>query len=212
MNTTIASGAGPDVTVDERIAVIIGSTRPTRICPGIAAFTQQTLAEHTPLHYELVDLADIDLPLLDEPLKAALHDYRHAHTKAWSKTIDGFAGFVFVVPQYNWGYPAVFKNALDYLYDEWRGKPATSVTYGTRGGNKAADQIHQLFGGLHMRALPDRVELIITDEQVDERSQLKDLAATMAPYRDQLHQIDTEMIEALEETQEQHAVNAATEP
>jgi NAD(P)H-dependent FMN reductase len=88
---------------------------------------------------------------------------------------------VFVLPQYNWGYPAPLKNALDYLYYEWHDKPVASVTYGTRGGNRAADQMNQLFHGLHMRPLPDRVELIITDDDVDEQWQLKDLEATMSP-------------------------------
>jgi NAD(P)H-dependent FMN reductase len=194
---------------DDRVAVIIGSTRPTRICPGIGEWTQQVLIAESPLRYELIDLAEIDLPLLDEPLKAALRDYKHDHTKAWSTLISGFSGFVFVAPQYNWGYPAVLKNALDYLYYEWHGKPATSVTYGTRGGGKGADQMRQVFDGLHMRALQDRVEVIITDDQVDEDWQLKDLEATMHPYRDQLREIDDQMVEALEDSQEQHAAKRA---
>jgi NAD(P)H-dependent FMN reductase len=195
--------------VTQRVAVIIGSTRPTRICPGIAAWTRQVLDEDSPLDYRLIDLAEINLPLLDEPLVAALGDYKHAHTKSWSELIDGFAGFVFVLPQYNWGYPAPLKNALDYLYYEWHDKPATTVTYGTRGGNKAADQMNQLFGGLHMRPLRGRVELKITNDDVDEQWQLKDLEATMSPYRDQLREIDAQMVEALKDTQELHAANLA---
>jgi len=192
-------------TFDERVAVIIGSTRPTRICPGIAQWTQKTLSEQSSLRYRLIDLAEINLPLLDEPLKAAQRDYKHAHTKAWSKLIDSFAGFVFVLPQYNWGYPAPLKNALDYLYYEWHDKPATSVTYGTRGGVRAADQMRQLFDGLHMRALPSRLEVIITGDQVDEEWKLRDVEVTMSPYRDQLRLIDAQMVEALEDTQELHS-------
>ena len=195
----------------ERVAVIIASTRPTRICPGIAAWTQRVLDEESPLHYRLIDLAELDLPFLDEPLIAALQDYQHPHTKSWSELISSFAGFVFVLPQYNWGYPAPLKNALDYLYYEWHDKPATSVTYGTRGGNKAADQMNQLFHGLHMRPLPGRLELIITDDHVDEQWQLKDLEATMSPYRDQLREIDAQMVEALKDTQEPHAANPAAD-
>ncbi len=180
--------------------MIIGSTRPTRICAGIAAWTQRVLDEESSLDYRLIDLAEINLPLLDEPLKAADRDYKHAHTKSWSDLVSSFAGFVFVLPQYNWGYPAPLKNALDYLYYEWHDKPATTVTYGTRGGNKAADQMNQLFGGLHMHPLPDRVELKISDDQVDEQWQLKDLEATMSPYREQLRAIDAQMVEALKGT------------
>jgi NAD(P)H-dependent FMN reductase len=193
----------------ERVAVVIGSTRPTRICPGIAAWTQRALDEDSPLDYRLIDLAEIDLPMLDEPLIAALRDYKHPHTKSWSDLVSSFAGFVFVLPQYNWGYPAPLKNALDYLYYEWHDKPATTVTYGTRGGNKAADQMNQLFGGLHMRPLPGRVELKITDDDVDEQWQLKDIEAIMSPYRGQLRDIDAQMVEALKDTQELHAPNRA---
>jgi len=187
----------------EQVAVIISSTRPTRICPGIAEWTQRTLSERSPLQYRLIDLAEVNLPLLDEPLKAALRDYRHPHTKAWSQLISGFAGFVFVSPQYNWGYPGVLKNALDYLYFEWHDKPATTVTYGTRGGGKGAEQLRQVFDGLHMRPLPDRVEVVITGDQLDDGWQLKDVEATMSPYRDKLRLIDAQMVEALEDSQAQ---------
>ena len=89
---------------EQRIAVIIGSTRPTRICPSIAAWTRDALHEQSPPRYELIDLAELDLPMLDEPFKAALHGYQQPHTKAWSKQIDSYSGFEFVLPQYNWGF------------------------------------------------------------------------------------------------------------
>jgi NAD(P)H-dependent FMN reductase len=190
-------------TFDDRVAVIVGSTRPTRICPGIAEWTRRALSEESALRYRSIDLAEINLPMLDEPLKAALHDYKYAHTKAWSNLISSFAGFVLVFPQYNWGYPAALKNALDYLYYEWRDKPATTVTYGTRGRGLGADQIRQVFDGLHMRTLSDRVEVRITDDQVDADWQLKDLEATMSPHREQLRLIDVQMVEALEDSQAQ---------
>ena len=93
--------------------MIIGSTRPSRICPGIAHWSREALSEDSPVLYEVIDLAGIGLPFLDEPLKPALGDYKHEHTKAWSSLISGYQGFVFVFPQYNWGYPAPLKNALD---------------------------------------------------------------------------------------------------
>lgn len=184
-----------------RIAVVIGSTRPTRICPGIARWSQQALNEGSPLRYDLIDLAEVGLPFLDEPLKPALGDYQHEHTRAWSELITGYQGFVFVSPQYNWGYPAPLKNALDFLYREWHDKPAATVTYGTRGGGKAADQLHQVFEGLHMRPLQTRVEVVITDDQVDQDWQLTDVDATMQPCAKLIRQLDAEMIEALEDSQ-----------
>ncbi len=185
----------------DRVAVVIGSTRPSRICPGIAEWVMNVAQEGSPLFYELIDLAEVNLPLLDETLIAALHQYEHEHTRAWSRVVSSYGGFVFVFPQYNWGYPAPLKNALDFLYTEWRDKPATSVTYGTRGGSKGAAQLREVLNGLHMRALDDRVEIVITDDDVDGSWQLKDLDATMRPYREQTRTIDAQMVEALKDTQ-----------
>jgi len=184
-----------------RVAMIIGSTRPARICPVIARWCRQAIQEDSPLRYELIDLAEIALPFLDEPLKAALERYEHEHTLAWSRLVSSYDGFFFVFPQYNWGYPAPLKNALDYLYAEWRDKPATFATYGTRGGNKAAEQFHQVLQGLHMRELDDHLELVITDDDVDEDWQLIDVDATLRSYRPRLKVIDDQMSEAIKDSQ-----------
>jgi NAD(P)H-dependent FMN reductase len=181
----------------ERIAVVIGSTRPTRICPGIAEWIKDAAREGSPLRYELIDLALVNLPFLDEPLKAALRQYEHEHTRAWSELISGYGGFVFVFPQYNWGYPAPLKNALDFLYYEWRDKPAATVTYGTRGGNRGAEQFHGVLEGVHMSPLKDRIEIVITDDDVDEEWQLRDLDATLGPYREQVRRLDAQLVAVL---------------
>jgi NAD(P)H-dependent FMN reductase len=187
--------------VNERIAVVIGSTRPGRICPGIAEWVREVAQEGSPLHYELLDLAAVDLPLLDEPLMAALGQYQHEHTRLWSRTVSSYGGFVFVFPQYNWGYPAPLKNALDFLYAEWGGKPASCVTYGTRGGNRGARQLREVLTGLHMRELEDHLEVVITESDVDVQGdwQLKDLERTLRPYEAQTRTINTQMIEALKD-------------
>ena len=183
-----------------RIAVVIGSTRPTRICPGIAEWVRNVAQKDSPLHYELVDLGEIDLPFLDEPWMAALQQYEHEHTRAWSRLVASFDGFIFVFPQYNWGYPAPLKNALDYLFVEWSDKPASFVTYGTRGGSKAAAQFQGVLGGLDMRELQDHLEVVITLEDLDDDWQLRDLELTLRPYVDQTRAIDHQMVAALGET------------
>lgn len=127
-----------------RIADVIGSTRPNRICPGIAEWFRDAAQRSSPLRYELVDLHDINLPFLDEPFMAALGRYEREHTREWSRIVSSFDGFIFVFPQYNWGYPGVLKNALDFLYAEWGGKPASLATYGTRGGNRGARQLGEV--------------------------------------------------------------------
>jgi NAD(P)H-dependent FMN reductase len=106
-----------------------------------------------------------------------------------------------VFPQYNWGYPAVLKNALDYLYEEWHDKPASFITYGTRGGSKAAEQFITVMHGLHMLVLDDHIEAIITDNDIDTDWQLIDVETTLHPTLAQLAAIDSQMTEALNDTQ-----------
>jgi NAD(P)H-dependent FMN reductase len=184
-----------------RVAVVVGSTRPSPIRPDIARWVLRAAQEESTLRYELIDLAEVNLPFLDEPLKAALGLYQHEHTRAWSRIVSSFDGFIFVFPQYNWGYPAPLKNALEFLYHEWKGKPASCVTYGTRGGAKGALQLQGVLDGIHMRQLDDRLEVVITDDAVDENWQLRDLEALMHPYRAQIRTIDAQMVEALEDSQ-----------
>lgn len=188
----------------KRVAVVVGSNRPARICPGIAEWIRAELqrslsAELTgAVSYELLDLAAVDLPFLDEPLIPAFGQYRHEHTKAWSRTVSGFDGFIFVFPQYNWGYPAVLKNALDYLFTEWAGKPVSYATYGTHGGGRAARQIRGVLAGLRMRELHDHLEIVITVKDVDSEWQIKDLDAVLGRCRPRLKVIGGQMLDALE--------------
>lgn len=182
----------------------MGSNRPGRICPSIAGWIQKTLQDcvesstsSVPVHYEVLDLAEVQLPFLDEPLIPALGQYEHEHTKMWSRTVSGYDGFVFVFPQYNWGYPALPKNALDFLYREWSGKPASYATYGGHGGNRAAAQFQSVLAGLHMRELFGHLEIVIGIDDLDGNWQLKDPEASLAPYRRQLHGIARQMHRAL---------------
>jgi NAD(P)H-dependent FMN reductase len=85
--------------------------------------------------------------------------YSYDHTRQWSAEISSHSAFIFVTPQYNWSFPASIKNAIDYLYHEWKGKPAVIVSYGGHGGGKAAAQLHQVLLGIRMRVMETRVEL-----------------------------------------------------
>lgn len=129
----------------------MGSTRAQRICPQIAQWVAQVGRDTIARDFEIVDLRDWPLPMDDEPGIPAVHDYVNAHTNTWSRKISEAGAFVFVAPQYNWGYPAVLKNAIDHLYKEWHGKPAMIVSYGHRGGGKCAAQLRQVLKGVHMK-------------------------------------------------------------
>ena len=165
------------------IAIIIGSTRPNRIGRQVAEWVKSVLPASDELSFELIDLADWNLPLLDEPVMAARGSYANEHTKAWSEKIARYDGFIFVTPQYNWGYPASLKNALDYLYAEWNGKPAVIISYGYRGGGKAAAQLSQVLEGLRMRPVETMPAITTGDEMRGENSMLKSAENDLEPYR-----------------------------
>jgi NAD(P)H-dependent FMN reductase len=165
-----------------RVGVIIGSTRPRRISPEIAEWVRAIAQGEGALAFETIDLREINLPFLDEPEMAALGTYLHEHTRRWSALVSSFDGFVFVFPQYNWGYPGVLKNALDYLYVEWRDKPVGLVTFGTRGGGRAAAQMQIVVQGLHMRNTVTNPQLNTNLEQLDADRKFIDIAGAFAPF------------------------------
>lgn len=147
--------------------VIIGSVRPVRLCPHIAAWVAQVGREILPGQLELVDLREWNLPLDGEPgVPAAGGDYVSEPVRAWSRKVSEAQGVVFVTPQYNWGYPAALKNALDHLYREWTGKPAMIVTYGGHGGGKCGEQLRQVLDGLKMKPVETMPSLTLRREQI----------------------------------------------
>lgn len=155
-----------------KIGVILGSTRSPRVCPQIVTFITEML---TPLlspntELSIIDLSINTLPLFDEPgIPAKItssNDYAHTHTQAWSELITSHSAFIFITPQYNWGYPASLKNALDYLYNEWKGKPAMIVSYGGHGGNHAAAQLRiVLEGGFKMKVVKEMSALTFPSKE-----------------------------------------------
>jgi len=146
----------------------MGSVRPGRRCPQIAAWVIGIAKASTELQYELIDLADWPLPMDGEPGIPEAHlGYSHEHTRAWSRKISAASAFVFVTPQYNWGYPAVLKNAIDHLYKEWQGKPVAIVTYGGHGGSKCAAQLRQVTEGINMRPTTTMPGIRLTRKMIE---------------------------------------------
>ncbi|KAJ5406446.1 hypothetical protein N7465_007730 [Penicillium sp. CMV-2018d] len=159
----------------KRVAIVTSSTRSPRLNPTITQYVYDVLTsdptiptnhngttDTDPRHitFEIIDLAEQSLPLYDEsvipaslPATDPTPHYSKAHTRAWSAVVRQYDAFIFVTPQYNWSIPASLKNALDYLYFEWKGKPAGIVSYGGRGGGKAADHLRGILTGLRMRVV-----------------------------------------------------------
>ncbi|WP_318767406.1 NADPH-dependent FMN reductase [Lactiplantibacillus carotarum] len=139
------------------IGVILGTNRTARIGGAVADWTMSVL-KRDEYELKLIDLAEVDLPFLDEPDVPAHGNYQNASTVAFAKIIAACDGFVLVFPQYNWGYPAVLKNALDTLFVEWQDKPVGTVIYGHH-SIQADIAIRLVLAGLEMRQLATNVGL-----------------------------------------------------
>lgn len=149
----------------KNIGIIVGSNRPTRVSLNIANWVKSTLVSDT-LNFKIIDLKEINLPFLDEEDIPAHGNYQTKHAKNWAKLISEYDGFIIVYPQYNWGYPAVLKNALDYLYKEWAHKPVSTIVYGSHGGFQAEIALDLVLQGLHMNVLNSKASLSFENDKV----------------------------------------------
>ena len=147
-----------------RIAIIIGSTRPGRNGEAVGRWVHEVASKRSDAEYELVDLLDFNLPLLDEPVPPSQGKYSKPHTLAWSAKIDSFDGYVFVTPEYNHSTSGALKNALDFIYKEWNNKAAGFVGYGSAGGTRAVEQLRLIMGELQVADVRAQVMLsLFTD-------------------------------------------------
>ena len=139
--------------------VIVASTRPDRVGGQIGDWFARVAREHSGFEVRVVDLAELKLPFLDEPRPALEgQPYEHAHTREWSAITAEADAFVFVMPEYNQGYSAPLKNAIDFLYFEWHDKPVAFVSYGmTSGGLRAATAIRSVVSAVKMMPIVETV-------------------------------------------------------
>lgn len=167
------------------IKIIIGSVRQGRIGPQIAHWAYNNIQNTgTNVSAEIVDLSLWHLPMDDEPHLPATGKYLKPHTKLWSEKIAEGDMFVFVFPQYNWGYPAALKNAIDHLYNEWKDKLALIISYANRGGGKAAAQFKDVLEGIHMRPLSTAVEIKLSELTFDDQGQIASCDVQLEKYND----------------------------
>lgn len=131
-----------------RVGIIVGSTRPGRKAEAVARWVLQIAARRSDALFELVDIQDFNLPLLDEAMPPMMGQYSQPHTKAWAAKIGSFDAYVFVTPEYNHGMSGALKNAIDYLFAEWNDKAAGFVSYGSAGGARAVEQLRLTLGEL----------------------------------------------------------------
>jgi NAD(P)H-dependent FMN reductase len=147
-----------------KVAIIIGSTRPGRLGEAVARWIYELAQKRSDAEFELVDIKDFNLPLLDEPVPPSRGQYKHEHTKAWSAKIETFDAFIFVTPEYNHGTSGALKNAIDFLYREWNNKAAGFVGYGSAGGTRAVEQLRLVMGELQVADVRAQVMLSLLND------------------------------------------------
>src|SRR5688572_24261728 len=147
-----------------RFAIIIGSTRPGRVGESVARWAYELAQKRSDAEFELVDIKDFDLPLLDEPVPPSQGKYSKEHTKKWAAKVASFDGYVFVTPEYNHGISGALKNAIDFLYAEWNNKAAGFVGYGSAGGARAVEHLRLVMAEVQVATVRNQVALsLFTD-------------------------------------------------
>jgi len=150
-----------------KLHVIIASTRPGRIGPAVARWFHDYARAHGEFDVELIDLADFDLPVYDEPKHPRLQQYEHEHTRRWSESVAAADAYAFVTPEYNYSPTPALVNALDYVYWEWSYKPCAFVSYGgVSGGLRAAQAVKMQATTLKMMPIPEGVTVPAVARQI----------------------------------------------
>jgi len=147
-----------------KLAIIIGSTRPGRAGESVARWAHEISTRRHDAEFELVDIADFNLPLLDEPVPPSMGNYSKDHTKAWAAKIASFDGYVFVTPEYNHSMPGALKNAIDFLFAEWSDKAAGFIGYGSAGGVRAVEHLRQVMAEVQVATVRNQVMLSLRDD------------------------------------------------
>jgi NAD(P)H-dependent FMN reductase len=141
------------------IGIIVGSTRPGRKAAAVAKWVFDILKSRKDAEFEIVDIEDYKLPLLDEPVPPVMHQYSNPHTKTWSEKIASLDAYIFVTPEYNHATSAALKNAIDFLFHEWNNKAAGFVGYGGAGGVRAVENLRLVMGEIKIADVRAQVAL-----------------------------------------------------
>ena len=152
-----------------RLMIVVASVRPGRIGLPIAQWVRDCAETDGRFAIDWADLAEIALPLMDEPNHPRLRQYTQQHTLDWSARVDAADAFVFVTPEYNYSYAPSLKNALDYLSQEWARKPLGTVSYGgISGGTRGVTAIRPSEVAVGLVPTQANVELAWAAKQIDD--------------------------------------------
>lgn len=176
------------MSVSKSIGIIIGSTRAARIGPHVAGIVKSIVeggaAAPSPAPtFTLIDLKDFNLPVFDETLLPAMvpayGEFKHQHSKDWTNEIQKYDGYILVSPEYNYGIPGGVKNAIDFLYHAWIGKPILVVTYGIFGGSTSSDALVKTLEGMKLQVAETKPQLSFPERDENNRNMSPGLMSAM---------------------------------
>jgi NAD(P)H-dependent FMN reductase len=157
-----------------KLQIVIASTRPGRVGLPVGRWFEQRARAHGAFDIEVADLLELGLPFMDEPNHPRLRQYTQQHTKDWSARVDGADAFAFITPEYNYGFPAAIKNAIDFLHFEWQYKPVGFVSYGgVSAGTRSVQMLKQVVTTLKMYALPEAVSIPFVAQFIDDEGAVR---------------------------------------
>ena len=174
-----------------KLLIIVASTRPNNVGLPMGKWFEGEAVQHGGFdEVELADLGEINLPLLDEPHHPKLGQYVHQHTRDWSAKVASADAFAVVMPEYNFGYNAPLKNALDYLHNEWHYKPVGFVSYGgVSAGTRAVQMIKQVVTTLRMTPLTEAVSVPFVTQFVNDDRTITPNETMLGAAKDMLDEL-----------------------
>ncbi len=147
-----------------KVGIIVGTTRPGRTSEAVARWVYGRASARGDADYQIVDIAEFGLPLLDEPIPPSLGQYTHDHTKRWAADIATYDAFIFVTAEYNHSIPGALKNAIDFIYAEWNNKAAGFVSYGSALGTRSVEHLRGVMAELQIADVRSHVALSMFDD------------------------------------------------
>ncbi len=156
------------------LKIITSTVRPGRKGPVMAKWIEGLAKQNSHFKTEILDLGEINLPMMNEPHHPVLKKYQHEHTKRWSDKIEEADAFIFVTAEYDYSYPAPLKNALEYLVQEWGYKPAGIVSYGgVSAGTRAARALMGDLAALRVVTISEAVNFPFFQQQINDKNELE---------------------------------------
>lgn len=151
----------------KKLLIVISSVRENRIADNILATVKQGLADYEDVEVSVADLKELPMPFFNSPFSPSQDSFKveDKNVIAWSKMVDEADAIIFLVAEYNYSITAPLKNAIDWVFKPWNGKPVAFVGYGWLGGIRAIKHLRDIMGGaIKAKAIKTEANLYFTKD------------------------------------------------